>query len=460
MEPPGLLDDLLGSEDMMLPVAGGVGVLLAGLGGLAFWRSRKRKEDMLAEESSFIESRIPPDSFFGASGGQHVDTSQEEDEHNSSAMIYSPSQLNAIDDVDPVAEADVYLAYGRDVQAEEILREALLTNPGRAAIHTKLLEILAKRQDTEAFETAATQASQIVKKDSPEWAHICEMGQSFDPSNALYQLGRPIASEQGMHALPASLTAASSMGAMAAMEADSAAAAEAEAEQSDVDLDLDLDFSTDDDDAPTIAPSAVPSLSTALDNSPISISAPLSIPPLRPEPEPEPAPPPLPTHDLNINLDAALDMEFDLSAPVAPAPAPAQPSAPEPLDNSAQSLEEMFNLNFDEPPNAFALPNAGAPKAATPPPAASIPANPDGNGALLEFNLDDFQLPGTTPAPAAGGGAIGGRLEDPLETKLALAQEFVAIGDEFGAREILEEVIASATGDLQAKARAALAKLG
>ena len=94
----------------------------------------------------------------------------------------------------------------------------------------------------------------------------------------------------------------------------------------------------------------------------------------------------------------------------------------------------------------------------SPPPAASIPANPDGNGALLEFNLDDFQLPGTTPTPA--GGSAGGRLEDPLETKLALAQEFVAIGDEFGAREILEEVIASATGDLQAKARAALAKLG
>jgi Tfp pilus assembly protein FimV len=44
-------------------------------------------------------------------------------------MSYSLSQLDAIGDVDPVAEADVYLAYGRDLQAEEILKEAMRSNP-------------------------------------------------------------------------------------------------------------------------------------------------------------------------------------------------------------------------------------------------------------------------------------------------------------------------------------------
>jgi Tfp pilus assembly protein FimV len=44
-------------------------------------------------------------------------------------MTYSLSQLDAIGDVDPVAEADVYLAYGRDLQAEEILKEAMRSNP-------------------------------------------------------------------------------------------------------------------------------------------------------------------------------------------------------------------------------------------------------------------------------------------------------------------------------------------
>jgi pilus assembly protein FimV len=34
------------------------------------------------------------------------------------------------DEVDPVAEADVYMAYGRDAQAEEILLEARQKDPG------------------------------------------------------------------------------------------------------------------------------------------------------------------------------------------------------------------------------------------------------------------------------------------------------------------------------------------
>jgi pilus assembly protein FimV len=70
-------------------------------------------------------------------------------------MVYSPSQLDAADEVDPVAEADVYMAYGRDLQAEEILKDALRSTPGSLAIHHKLLEIYAKRGDAKAFESIA-----------------------------------------------------------------------------------------------------------------------------------------------------------------------------------------------------------------------------------------------------------------------------------------------------------------
>ena len=72
-------------------------------------------------------------------------------------MSYSLSQLDAIGDVDPVAEADVYLAYGRDLQAEEILKEAMRSNPERMAMRTKLLEVYAKRRDTKGFELLAGQ---------------------------------------------------------------------------------------------------------------------------------------------------------------------------------------------------------------------------------------------------------------------------------------------------------------
>jgi pilus assembly protein FimV len=87
---------------------------LAGvIGGLLFWRKRSGR-GKFAGETSFMESKIAPDSFFGASGGQRVDTRDGATSTSSSSLNYSLSQLDAIGDVDPVAEADVYLAYGRD----------------------------------------------------------------------------------------------------------------------------------------------------------------------------------------------------------------------------------------------------------------------------------------------------------------------------------------------------------
>ena len=49
--------------------------------------------------------------------------------------------------------------------------------------------------------------------------------------------------------------------------------------------------------------------------------------------------------------------------------------------------------------------------------------------------------------------------DDPLATKLALAQEFNTIGDSDGARTLIEEVIAESSGDLKARAQRLLAEL-
>jgi pilus assembly protein FimV len=104
-EEPGWFDSLL-DNPLVLPIAG---LLLAGLAGLGFYRARSRKASD-SGETSFLESRLQPDSFFGASGGQRIDT--RDATGMSSSMSYSLSQLDAIGDVDPVAEADVYLATG------------------------------------------------------------------------------------------------------------------------------------------------------------------------------------------------------------------------------------------------------------------------------------------------------------------------------------------------------------
>ena len=47
--------------------------LLALLAGYGVYRSRQRKKDAAPLDSSFIESRLQPDSFFGGTGGQRVD---------------------------------------------------------------------------------------------------------------------------------------------------------------------------------------------------------------------------------------------------------------------------------------------------------------------------------------------------------------------------------------------------
>ena len=144
--------------------------LLAGFGIYRF--TQRAKKD--SGETSFLESRLQPDSFFGASGGQRIDT--RDAGGNSSSMSYSLSQLDAIGDVDPVAEADVYLAYGRDLQAEEILKEAMRSNPERLAIRTKLLEVYAKRRDTKGFELLATQLFALTRGEGEDWAKAQELG--------------------------------------------------------------------------------------------------------------------------------------------------------------------------------------------------------------------------------------------------------------------------------------------
>ena len=76
---------------------------------------------------------------------------------------------------------------------------------------------------------------------------------------------------------------------------------------------------------------------------------------------------------------------------------------------------------------------------------------------MLEFDLGTLSLDLNTPDVSTPQASF--EPEDPLVTKLALAEEFVSIGDDDGARALIEEVIAEATGDLKARAQRALSSL-
>ena len=93
----------------------------------------------------------------------------------------------------------------------------------------------------------------------------------------------------------------------------------------------------------------------------------------------------------------------------------------------------------------------------------------------MEFDLGDLSLdlnaPSTpmaapaakvlAPAYALGDDGSTAAQNDPLATKLALAEEFHAIGDTDGARTLMEEVVAESSGGaLKIRAQRMLAELG
>ena len=399
-EPPSFIEQLL-DNPVVLPLAA---VLVAVLGGLGLYRLRARRPAH-ASETGFHESRLQPDSFFGGTGGQRVDT-REASNSGQSSMSYSLSQLDAIGDVDPVAEADVYLAYGRDLQAEEILKEALRSNPARLAIRLKLLEVYAKRRDTKGFEQLAVQLFAETKGTGEDWSKAQELGRGIDPDNPLYQPGgAPLLSDDGFDLRPEPMNASTlpqtALPTLAKAGAMSAA-----------------QFNTD-------------ALSrSGPDTGPIS------------------------------GFDLALDLDLDATEPVSPTAMAATQAMPASVERTPMTMD--FDISDrgarvapPAPDLSFDLSGMGdlpmAPAAAS--------AAPD-----LDFDLG---APDTEPGTVIGMATRADRLTDamgeddgdPLLRQLELADEFRQIGDTEGAREVLQELIQRATGTLRDRAQAMLNSL-
>ena len=410
---PSLIDELT-DNPLVLP---GLGLLLALLAGFGFYRYKKRN-DQPSVDSSFLESRLQPDSFFGASGGQRIDTS-EGGNATGSSLVYSPSQLDAAGDVDPVAEADVYLAYGRDLQAEEILKEALRTNPSRVAIHAKLLEIYAKRRDLKGFEVIAAEAFTLTRGNGPEWAYICELGRDLEPGNPMYQPGGQPQAGGGAPDMSASFAGSATIPQMLAREPDPAAA---------VDFDLDLDFSIGDE--PLQAAAAEPMAMPDFTPPPTAPSAPT----YAPEPTVAMQAKQEPAFD-GLEMDFGTDQTIALNLPAA-----------------SQALDNSLSFNLDTLPLVS--------KAAPAPAPAPGPAPDSG---MLEFDMGSLSLELDAPiteSPTLAKATVAAEPalveEGPLETKFALAEEFRALGDSDGARSLASEVVAQADGALKSKAQAFL----
>lgn len=392
---PSMLDSIPGG----LTTLGGLGALIALLGGWVFYKRKKKPEQKFDTSSMMGDSSMQANSMFGSTGGQSVDTNNSVFNSN---FAPSASQLDT-NEVDPVAEADVYIAYGRDVQAEEILKEALRTQPERNAVRLKLLEIYANRKDMRSFEVQASELYSITHGEGDDWAQAASMGMSIDPNNPLYagadnNEATVIKPAPVMHAAtepledldPEALLVSTQQPGLTLDKAGSA---------SDLDLDLsaaaasedEFDFNLDElnaepapvvEAAPVAAAAPVEEEDHVLDFDlggltfePVKPGASVAAAPVAPPPAPA-----LPDLDLS---------EF-MAEPAAPAAEPVVQAAPAPAPVMDDLAMDDFDLNIDLPGSAMAP--------AEPAELAAAPVVPTLGEDDFDLGSMDFGLP---PEPAA-----------------------------------------------------------
>ena len=160
----------------------GVGAL-ALLAGIAALLAARRRKTSRYEDGITTDTDIKTNTVFGSTGGGVVNTGE-----NSLSSEFSREGLGNIDtdEVDPIAEAEVYLAYGRDAQAEEILKDALKKDRQRQEIYLKLLEIHAQHNKPSAFETVAAELYAVSHGEGEVWPKAVALGRQLDPNNPMF----------------------------------------------------------------------------------------------------------------------------------------------------------------------------------------------------------------------------------------------------------------------------------
>ncbi len=449
--PPAPVEEETSWFDVKYLIAGGL--LLVVAGGIGIYSNRRKKTAHQFEDSILTGSSLKANSMFGSTGGQSVDTNNSVFNSN---FAPSASQLDA-NEVDPVAEADVYIAYGRDTQAEEILKEALRTQPDRHAVRLKLLEIYYSRKDLRSFELFAGELYGMSHGEGEEWAQAASMGVALDPSNPLYagasappesfasqSLGLPTQpledlepdpildsslSEDMLDSISIIDTAHALSDEIGMNELDVTGQAVESPAVSDGVLDFDLDISESSSDGSTNSDIG------ALDFAPTlpEIDAVSTINKVQEEE-------PTPVIDFG-SIDFDLGGDDEVKAEPAPV-----------------AVSEELSLNAEVPAMDFSL--DAAPKADLEPSVGD-----------LEFELPELDLVSKLESTESevGGSASGVEVsfEEPsdspynaeMATKLDLAVAYQEIGDKEGARELLEEVVRGGSNDQVQKAQEMLAQL-
>ena len=429
---PSFVDELMQSP-LLVP---GLAAILVALGAYGWYTLRRRRKADNFEDSLIAADAFTANSLFGTTGGQAVDTA--------SPSVFGPSaRETGVDvhstEVDPIAEAEVYIAYGREAQAEEILREALKRQPDRQPIRMKLLEIAAGRKDAAAFGLLAAEMYEMTGGENEEWPKVVTLGLSLDPSNPLYNAD---ADDQAI----ADLDTAEADAMTAEYEAQGAAfdqLAEEVRQEAGADEDLALGVAPapaagkPDDEQRAFAETRDMSGRIADDS-----EAPL---------------------DFALSVDTSIGRPADELADAAARAA----------DDGRSELERAVDGRFELPTLDF-----GSPKAAAEGKDAAVEEAP-AFAELGDFRVDlpaleELDTKGAKAAAAfesevsaldiAALDVVPAEGDSPqwqeMATKLDLASAYEEIGDKDGARELLDEVVRGGDAEQKRKAQAMLARIG
>ena len=173
---------------------GGVGAGTLSLLVWLWWRKRKLNErsDILNFfASSGISKATESKSIFSTSIEKGSTQNNDEDGKGTFFNELTISDFDAFNtdqsEIDPISEADVYLAYGRYQQAEELMRYVINDQPDRDECKLKLLEIFYSNANNHAFESYANELAKAGKKDDVEfWAKVSEMGSQICQDSTLF----------------------------------------------------------------------------------------------------------------------------------------------------------------------------------------------------------------------------------------------------------------------------------
>lgn len=427
-EEQSLMDTLLGS-----PLALGIGAAaLLVLGGLGIALGRRKRA---AEEEEYPREELGEQTI-GSSTGQLTEPVMPSPETGDFTVGEGTAEIAqaAHDEVDPLSEADLFLNFGRDVQAEQVLKDALLRMPDNHQIHLKLLGIYADRQDVDSFLVIESQLQKSGDEEAISQAAVLaqRLGLAEQPSI------EDADSATALNPKPnfvAEISSAASVAATLDSELDEVVP-EAEGENVGVVQEEVLDFDltstqpmfTMPDQVDFDVTSTSPSMPVP-DMMNFDISSPAQAP-VEAEAEAESKS----THEEALpNLD---DLIFDVTSTFTPEAKPEADEVPEVSKKADDGMEFMLDFPIDEDKGEVQT------------------QAPEINLSDISLDMDDINEPvAELAAPVEVAPVEVGELHQEVSTKIDLARAYQEMGDEIGAREILDEVMQDGDADQRQQAQ-------